>query len=70
MLGSTVLVKESSGHSDKGGVGIHVLKVGADATGTIVTQDAMTFVGIAKAVDGAVGVVNVDAATTTTTRWL
>lgn len=69
MLGSAVLVKESSGHSNKGGVGIHVLEVGANPTGTKVTQDAMAFVGIAKAVDGAVGVVNVDAAATAARWW-
>lgn len=60
VLSRAVLVKDARGHGDKRRVGVHVLEVGADAAGAVLAQDAVAFVGIAKAVDGAVGIVAVD----------
>lgn len=62
VLSRTVLVKETSRHGDEGGVGVDVLEVGADTASTVLAKDAVALVGITEAVDGAVGVVLVDAA--------
>lgn len=64
VLSRAVLVKEPSGHSDKGGVGVYSFKVGADAASTVLAQNAVTLIGVAVAVDGAVGVIAVDATAT------
>lgn len=62
VLSRAVLVKEASGHGDERRVGVYVLEVGADTASTVLAKDAVALVGITEAVDGAVGVVAVDAA--------
>lgn len=64
VLGGAVLVEDASRHGNERRVGVDVLEVGADAASTVLAQDAVALVGIAEAVDGAVGVVLVDVAAT------
>lgn len=61
VLSRAVLVKETSRHGDERRVGVDVLEVGADTASTSLAEDAVALIGITEAVDGAVGVVLVDA---------